>query len=67
MLAKLIVHAPDREGAIAAMQRRSTASRIDGIETNLRWLRDVVRTRASPAARSPPGARQIAYAPRASA
>ncbi|WP_230291426.1 urea carboxylase [Croceicoccus sp. Ery5] len=43
MLAKLIVHAATREGAIAAMQDALAHSRVDGIETNLRWLRDVVR------------------------
>lgn len=42
MLAKLIVHAPDRDAAIAAMQAALGQSRVDGIETNLRWLRDVV-------------------------
>ncbi|MBB3357888.1 MULTISPECIES: urea carboxylase [unclassified Novosphingobium] len=46
MLAKLIVHAPTREAAVAAMQQALAATRIDGIETNLRWLRQVV---ASPA------------------
>lgn len=46
MLAKLIVHAPTREEAVAAMQVALDHSRVDGIETNLRWLRDVV---ASPA------------------
>ena len=46
MLAKLIVHAPTREAAIAAMQAALDQSRVDGIETNLRWLRDVVRTDA---------------------
>jgi urea carboxylase len=43
MLAKLIVHAPTREEAISAMQAALDESRLDGIETNLRWLRDVVR------------------------
>ncbi|MFT2520952.1 hypothetical protein ACMWQB_32730, partial [Escherichia coli] len=43
MLAKLIVHAATRELAVAAMQTALAATRIDGIETNLRWLRDVVR------------------------
>ena len=43
MLAKLITHADTREAAIAAMQGALDAARIDGIETNLRWLRDVVR------------------------
>jgi urea carboxylase len=44
MLAKLITHAPTRDAAIAAMQDALDESRVDGIETNLRWLRDVVRT-----------------------
>ena len=43
MLAKLIVHAPTRAKAIAAMQDALDHSRVDGIETNLRWLREVVR------------------------
>jgi urea carboxylase len=43
MLAKLITHAGSREEAIAAMQAALDASRVDGIETNLRWLRDVLR------------------------
>jgi urea carboxylase len=46
MLAKLIVHAPSREEAVAAMQVALSQSRVDGIETNLRWLRDVVRSDA---------------------
>ncbi len=45
MLAKLITRADTRDAAIAAMQAALDASRIDGIETNLRWLRDVVRAR----------------------
>ncbi|WP_156254660.1 urea carboxylase [Sandarakinorhabdus oryzae] len=44
MLAKLIVHAPSRELAVAAMARALDGTRIDGMETNLRWLRDVVRS-----------------------
>lgn len=43
MLAKLIVHGSTREAAIAKMQTALDESRVDGIETNLRWLRDVVR------------------------
>ncbi len=43
MLAKLITHAPNRAGAIASMQQALQASRIDGIESNLRWLNSVVR------------------------
>lgn len=46
MLAKLIVHAPTRDEAVAAMQTALDHSRVDGIETNLRWLRDVVRSSA---------------------
>ena len=45
MLAKLITRGDTREGAIAAMQEALDASRVDGIETNLRWLREVVRAR----------------------
>lgn len=42
MIAKLITYAEDRPAAIAAMQSALAQSRIDGIETNLRWLRDVL-------------------------
>ena len=44
MLAKLIVHAPTRDEAVAAMQVALDRTRVDGIETNLRWLREVVRS-----------------------
>ncbi|MBB6124049.1 urea carboxylase [Sphingobium subterraneum] len=43
MLAKLIVHAPTRAEAVTAMQAALDRTRLDGMETNLRWLRDVVR------------------------
>lgn len=46
MLAKLIVHAPTREEAVLAMQAALDKARVDGIETNLRWLRSVVRSDA---------------------
>ena len=46
MLAKLIVTTATREGAVLAMQSALDETRIGGIETNLRWLRDVVRTSA---------------------
>ncbi|TCM20568.1 urea carboxylase [Novosphingobium sp. PhB165] len=46
MLAKLIVHAPTRAEAVEAAQAALDRSRADGIETNLRWLRDVVRSPA---------------------
>ncbi|MXP25815.1 urea carboxylase [Altererythrobacter indicus] len=43
MIAKLITYAETREGAIEAMQSALDETRVDGIETNLRWLRDVLR------------------------
>ncbi len=43
MLAKLIVTAPTRAAAIAALQAALDDTRLAGIETNLRWLRAVVR------------------------
>ena len=46
MLAKLIVHADTRDAAVKAMQVALDQSRVDGIETNLRWLREVVRSPA---------------------
>lgn len=44
MLAKLIVHGEDRESAVAAMQAALDHTRFAGIETNVRWLRDVTRS-----------------------
>jgi urea carboxylase len=46
MLAKLIVTAPTRDQAIVALQSALDATRLAGIETNLRWLRAVVRSDA---------------------
>ncbi|MGK6355434.1 urea carboxylase [Sphingomonas sp. DT-207] len=43
MIAKLIVHGKDRDAAVTAMQAALDATRLAGIETNLRWLRDVAR------------------------
>ncbi|GAA0273533.1 urea carboxylase [Alteraurantiacibacter aestuarii] len=43
MIAKLIVHGETRDAAKLAMQAALDESHLDGIETNLRWLRDVVR------------------------
>jgi acetyl/propionyl-CoA carboxylase alpha subunit len=62
MLAKLIVRGKSRdEAVISAMQAALDASRLDGIETNLRWLRDVARADDfTSRARSRPGARRIA-------
>jgi urea carboxylase len=44
MLAKLIVTAPSREEAVAAMQDALDRTTLAGIETNLDWLRTVVRS-----------------------
>lgn len=46
LLAKLIVTAASREAAIAALQDALDNSSIAGIETNLDWLRTVVRAEA---------------------
>ena len=42
MLAKLIVTAPTRAEAIAALQHALAETRLSGIETNLDWLRTVI-------------------------
>ena len=44
LLAKLIVTAPDREAAVVALQQALDETRLAGIETNLDWLRAVVRS-----------------------
>ncbi|KQV57412.1 MULTISPECIES: urea carboxylase [unclassified Caulobacter] len=44
LLAKLIVTAADRPAAVTAMQAALDDSRLAGIETNLDWLRTVVRS-----------------------
>jgi len=44
LLAKLIVTAPTRERAVAALQAALDATRLAGLETNLGWLRDVARS-----------------------
>ncbi|RZM02246.1 MAG: urea carboxylase, partial [Sphingomonas sp.] len=44
MIAKLIVHGADRAAAVAKLQVALDATRLAGIETNLRWLRDVARS-----------------------
>jgi urea carboxylase len=46
LLAKLIVTAPDRPAAVAALQDALAATRLSGIETNLGWLREVAASRA---------------------
>ncbi|MDE0878353.1 MAG: urea carboxylase [Sphingomonas bacterium] len=44
MLAKLIVRADTRAAAVAAMQAALDDTLFAGIETNVRWLRDVARS-----------------------
>jgi urea carboxylase len=44
LLAKLIVTAPDRPAAVRALQESLAQARLDGIETNLDWLRHVARS-----------------------
>ncbi|TPG21811.1 urea carboxylase [Sphingomonas koreensis] len=44
MLAKLIVHGATREAALAALQAALGQTRFAGIETNVRWLRDVAQS-----------------------
>jgi urea carboxylase len=43
MVAKLIVTAPDRPAAVAALQQALDETHIDGLETNVDWLRTVAR------------------------
>ncbi len=43
LLAKVMVHAVDRAGAVAKIGRALEETRISGIETNLRYLRDITR------------------------
>ena len=44
LLAKVIVTAADRAAAVLAMQRALDGTRLFGLETNLEWLRHVVRS-----------------------
>ncbi|KQY92238.1 urea carboxylase [Caulobacter sp. Root1455] len=46
LLAKLIVTAADRPAAVAALQAALDETRLAGLETNLDWLRTVVRSEA---------------------
>jgi urea carboxylase len=64
MLAKLIVTAPDRAAAVGALQQALDESRIAGIETNLDWLRTVVRSEAFTSGKvSTRALAEIAYRP----
>jgi urea carboxylase len=44
MLAKIIVHGPDRTAAIAALQQALAATRVAGIATNLDYLSAIARS-----------------------
>ncbi|MEW6018327.1 MAG: urea carboxylase [Pseudomonadota bacterium] len=46
LLAKLIVTAPDRAAAVAALQAALDETRLAGLETNLEWLRQVACSEA---------------------
>ena len=65
LLAKVIVTAPDRTAAVAALQSALDDTRLFGLETNLEWLRHVVRSaffvEGSASTQSLAG---LAYAPR---
>jgi urea carboxylase len=64
MLAKLIVTAPTRDEAVAAMQAALDDTRLAGIETNLDWLRTVVRSQPFTSGKVSTGAlADIVYTP----
>ncbi|MBC7972160.1 MAG: urea carboxylase, partial [Verrucomicrobia bacterium] len=42
LLVKVIVHGESRQGAIASLQTALASSRLDGIETNLEYLRQII-------------------------
>ena len=46
LLAKLIVTAPDRETAVGALQTALDHTGLAGLETNIEWLRQAVRSEA---------------------
>ena len=46
LLAKLIVHGPDRTAALAALQRALAQTRVLGVRTNLAYLRSLLEQRA---------------------
>ncbi len=43
LLAKVMVHAEDRQAAVAKLEQALDETKISGIETNLRYLRGIVR------------------------
>jgi urea carboxylase len=44
LLAKLIVKAPDRAGAVRALERALAETHLSGLETNLEWLKAVAHS-----------------------
>ena len=65
LLAKLIVTAPTRHAAVTAIRAALDSTRLAGIETNLEWLRAVVRSEAFTSGDvSTRTLETIAYAPR---
>jgi acetyl-CoA carboxylase biotin carboxylase subunit len=42
MIAKLIVHGPDRKGALARMDRALRELVVEGIQTNIEWQRRII-------------------------
>jgi urea carboxylase len=49
LLAKVLVHSPDRSAAVKAMQQALDNTRLAGIETNLEYLRQVLADTVFPA------------------
>jgi len=49
LVAKVLVHAEDRDAAVAKMRSALTATRLAGIETNLEYLRQVLADTVFPA------------------
>jgi len=43
LMAKVMVHAENREAAVAKIEKALEETKISGIETNLRYLRDITR------------------------
>ena len=64
LLAKVIAHGPDRATALARLQTALAATRIEGIETNLEYLRAALSLPAFVAGRHTTGTlRDFAYQP----
>ncbi len=65
LLAKIVVRAPDRPAAVAALRRVLDDTRLDGIESNLEYLRTFAATESFAAGGSTTRVlEEFAYAPR---